>query len=138
MMAEHPQEVAEITQTARSLMLNLGNITDARMQSIRISAETAVKTHIPILLDAVGVACSRLRRNYIQELLSVLTPTVIKGNYSEINALYQEGKRIHNPNTHGTGCTLSSAIASNLAKGFPLAESVQRRIFPGRWQQCLI
>ena len=37
-----------------------------------------------------------------------------------------EGKRIANPNTHGTGCTLSSAIASNLAKGFTLAESVQR------------
>lgn len=37
-----------------------------------------------------------------------------------------EGKRIDNPNTHGTGCTLSSAIASNLAKGFALAESVQR------------
>ena len=36
------------------------------------------------------------------------------------------GKRIDNPNTHGTGCTLSSAIASNLAKGFTLAESVQR------------
>ena len=37
-----------------------------------------------------------------------------------------EGKRIDNPNTHGTGCTLSSAIASNLAKGYTLAESVQR------------
>ena len=37
-----------------------------------------------------------------------------------------EGKRIDNPNTHGTGCTLSSAIASNLAKGFTLAESVRR------------
>ena len=37
-----------------------------------------------------------------------------------------EGKRINNPNTHGTGCTLSSAIASNLAKGYTLAESVQR------------
>ena len=35
------------------------------------------------------------------------------------------GKRIDNPNTHGTGCTLSSAIASNLAKGFTLAESVK-------------
>lgn len=35
------------------------------------------------------------------------------------------GKRIDNPNTHGTGCTLSSAIASNLAKGYPLKESVQ-------------
>ena len=37
-----------------------------------------------------------------------------------------EGRRIDNPNTHGTGCTLSSAIAANLAKGFDLAESVQR------------
>ena len=36
------------------------------------------------------------------------------------------GKRIDNPNTHGTGCTLSSAIASNLAKGFSLEESVER------------
>lgn len=37
-----------------------------------------------------------------------------------------EGKRISNPNTHGTGCTLSSAIAANLAKGFTLAEAVRR------------
>lgn len=36
------------------------------------------------------------------------------------------GKRITNPNTHGTGCTLSSAIAANLAKKFSLRESVQR------------
>lgn len=36
------------------------------------------------------------------------------------------GKRIHNPNTHGTGCTLSSAIASNLAKGYSLEASVQK------------
>lgn len=36
------------------------------------------------------------------------------------------GQRIHNPNTHGTGCTLSSAIAANLAKGFDLPDSVQR------------
>ena len=36
------------------------------------------------------------------------------------------GRRIENPNTHGTGCTLSSAIASNLAKGYGLAESVER------------
>ena len=36
------------------------------------------------------------------------------------------GKRIDNPNTHGTGCTLSSAIAANLAKGFDLETSIQR------------
>jgi hydroxymethylpyrimidine/phosphomethylpyrimidine kinase len=34
------------------------------------------------------------------------------------------GKRIDNPNTHGTGCTLSSAIASNLALGYNISESI--------------
>ena len=37
-----------------------------------------------------------------------------------------QGKRIDNPNTHGTGCTLSSAIAANLAKGFDLETAVRR------------
>ena len=46
--------------------------------------------------------------------------------YTKGEMMWFEGKRISNPNTHGTGCTLSSAIASNLAKGFDLAASVQR------------
>ena len=46
--------------------------------------------------------------------------------YANGELVWFEGKRIDNPNTHGTGCTLSSAIASNLAKGFSLAESVKR------------
>lgn len=41
-------------------------------------------------------------------------------------AKWFNGKRIDNPNTHGTGCTLSSAIASNLAKGYDLDTSVQK------------
>lgn len=46
--------------------------------------------------------------------------------WSHGNALWFEGKRIDNPNTHGTGCTLSSAIAANLAKGFSLEASIGR------------
>ncbi|MBE5877193.1 MAG: bifunctional hydroxymethylpyrimidine kinase/phosphomethylpyrimidine kinase [Lachnospiraceae bacterium] len=46
--------------------------------------------------------------------------------YSNNTYQWFEGRRINNPNTHGTGCTLSSAIASNLAKGFELIDSVQR------------
>ena len=46
--------------------------------------------------------------------------------YSDEKVTWFKGKRIDNPNTHGTGCTLSSAIASNLAKGFTLEESVKR------------
>ena len=89
-MAEHPLEVAEITKTADSLVLNLGNITDARIRSIKISAETAREHNIPFVIDAVGVACSQLRRNLIKELLKEIKPTAIKGNYSEIFALYDD------------------------------------------------
>ena len=42
------------------------------------------------------------------------------------NLIWFKGKRINNPNTHGTGCTLSSAIASNLAKGYKIDESIKR------------
>ncbi len=61
---------------------------------------------------------------------------LLKGGHSVNDAndlLYADGterwffgKRIDNPNTHGTGCTLSSAIAANLAKVFSLEDSVQR------------
>lgn len=61
---------------------------------------------------------------------------LLKGGHSVNDAndlLYCEGKsqwfcgkRINNPNTHGTGCTLSSAIAANMAKGFSLKQSVER------------
>ena len=46
--------------------------------------------------------------------------------YADGQCRWFEGRRIDNPNTHGTGCTLSSAIASNLAKGYDLATSVTR------------
>ena len=46
--------------------------------------------------------------------------------YAERKSRWFYGRRIDNPNTHGTGCTLSSAIASNLAKGYGLEEAVER------------
>ena len=44
--------------------------------------------------------------------------------YRDGGYVWFKGKRIDNPNTHGTGCTLSSAIASNLAKGQSLDDAV--------------
>ncbi|SFG21337.1 bifunctional hydroxymethylpyrimidine kinase/phosphomethylpyrimidine kinase [Oribacterium sp. WCC10] len=45
--------------------------------------------------------------------------------YSDKGYVWFNGKRINNPNTHGTGCTLSSAIASNLARGYGLQDAVR-------------
>ena len=62
---------------------------------------------------------------------------LLKGGHSDTDAddllvgadgteTWFEGKRVANPNTHGTGCTLSSAIAANLAKEFPLRQAIAR------------
>lgn len=45
--------------------------------------------------------------------------------YQESGVRWFQGKRIDNPNTHGTGCTLSSAVASNLAKGKDMERAVE-------------
>lgn len=86
-MAEHPYEVAEITAIAKSLALNLGNITDARMASMKISAAAAKDKGIPFVLDLVGLSCSRLRQKYAKELLQIAVPDIIKGNISELRTL---------------------------------------------------
>ncbi len=90
MMAEHPQEAGIITATAGALMLNLGNFNDVRAQSMLISAQTASEKGIPFLLDVCGAACLKNRRDYALSLIEKYRPTVIKGNRSEIAALYDE------------------------------------------------
>ena len=90
MMAEHPKEVSEITLSANALLLNLGNITDVRMESMLISAEAAKSHNIPCVIDAVGIACSGHRRAYAKKIIDVAKPSLIKGNYSEINALFDD------------------------------------------------
>ncbi len=45
--------------------------------------------------------------------------------FHEQNVHWFSGERIDNPNTHGTGCTLSSAIASNLALGYNIVHSIE-------------
>lgn len=86
-MAEHPDEVAEITAIAKGLALNLGNITDVRMASMKISAGAAKDKGIPFVLDLVGLSCSRLRQKYAKELLQIAVPDIIKGNISELRTL---------------------------------------------------
>lgn len=87
-MAEHPREVSEITASASALLLNIGNITDVRMKSMKRAAATANRKGVPIVLDAVGAACSGIRRKYVRRLAHGYDFALIKGNYSEICALY--------------------------------------------------
>ena len=103
-MAEHPKEVKEITATAKALLLNLGNISDSRMQAMEIAFEEALARDIPVVFDAVGVSCSGLRREF-------------KGNYSEIMALYDESYRSEGVDAReGTGKEEIAQAAKRLSE----------------------
>ena len=93
-MAEHPAEVADITGGADALYINLGNISDTIMASMRISAAVAVDARIPIVIDPAGIGCSDLRIQFAKTLLRSTegSARVIKCNLSEASALLS-GKR---------------------------------------------
>lgn len=95
------------------------NIPEAQVLSdLTIENEEAMHTAAKKISNAYGCAVLIKGGHSVNDTNDLL---YVDGDYH-----WFEGRRIDNSNTHGTGCTLSSAIASNLAKGFGLAESVKR------------
>lgn len=95
------------------------NIPEAEVLSgMTIGSKEAMQTAAKQMGDRYGCAVLLKGGHSINDANDLL--------YTQGKLHWFEGKRIDNPNTHGTGCTLSSAIASNLAKGFSLVESVER------------
>ncbi len=113
MMAEHPREVSDITGHAGSLLLNLGNITDVRMESMALAARAAMAAGVPVMIDLVGVACSGLRRAFALDLLDEIHPAVLRGNRTEIRAMQEnihaDGVDVTREDEAGTEAYLTAA-----------------------------
>ncbi len=113
----------EAITTMKNLLLPIATILTPNIPEAEILSEIKIKNEDDMKKAAI----------YINQAYGCAV--LIKGghNINDANDLLCQnqklkwfyGKRIDNPNTHGTGCTLSSAIASNLAKGFDLETSVQ-------------
>ena len=76
------------------------------------------------MIEAAKVIAERFGCNVLVKgghMISDANDYLFTGDSGE----WLKGKRIDTHNTHGTGCTLSSAIAANLAKGYALTESVK-------------
>ena len=114
----------EAVQTLERELLPLAlvitpNIPEAELLSGRsITGRAGMETAARAIGDAYGCAVLLKGGHSVQDANDLL--------YDHGKLQWFEGARIANPNTHGTGCTLSSAIAANLAKGFSLPESVER------------
>ncbi len=92
----------------------------------RLISEDAIETLKEELLPMACVITPNIPE---AEILAGMKIAINDANdylYDHGTGTWFTGRRINNPNTHGTGCTLSSAIASNLAKGFDLRTSIQR------------
>ena len=94
--------------TLKSKLLPLATVITPNIPEAEVLSEMQIKTDAD-MEKAAEIICDTLG-----------CAVLLKGGH-QLN----EGKRIDNPNTHGTGCTLSSAIASNLAKGRDLETSVK-------------
>lgn len=105
-------------------LLPLADVTTPNIPEAEILSGTAIRTPKDMERAAQKIAeensCAVLLKggHSVSDADDVL--------YANGTLKWFSGKRIDNPNTHGTGCTLSSAIAANLAKGFSLEESVER------------
>ena len=88
------------------------------LSGIKIQSESDMERAAKEIGDSCGCAVLLKGGHSINDANDLL--------YTDEHGIWMRGERIDNPNTHGTGCTLSSAIASNLARGFSLEEAVRR------------
>lgn len=114
----------EAVETLKTQLLPLADLLTPNIPEAEVLADMKIRTEEDMI-----AAAKKISDRYGCAVLCKGGHSIHDANdllYCDGRYQWFHGKRIQNPNTHGTGCTLSSAIASNLAKGFSMKESVQR------------
>ena len=86
-MADAPEESAEITAHSAALTINLGTLSPARAEAMLASGQEANRRGIPVVLDPVGAGATAFRRETAEKLLKTVRFSAIRGNASEIRYL---------------------------------------------------
>lgn len=86
-MAHAVEEVADMAKIASALVINIGTLSEHWIEGMEIAIQTAGLRKIPIIIDPVGAGATKFRTKTVKELFAISTPTVIRGNASEIMAL---------------------------------------------------
>ncbi|MBQ7624804.1 MAG: hydroxyethylthiazole kinase [Clostridia bacterium] len=91
-MADEPKEARDVTSLSDALEINIGTLQKRRVRAMLKAGKTAKKQGKPIVLDPVGAGASRFREKTAKKLLKKLSPHIVKGNVSEIKALFEGEK----------------------------------------------
>ncbi|WP_125141217.1 hydroxyethylthiazole kinase [Clostridium transplantifaecale] len=89
-MADHPDETADMTSRSDCLLLNFGTLKESSAAAMSRAGKKAGELGLPLILDPVGIGSSPYRTSSILNVLSQVKPAVIRGNTSEIKRLYLE------------------------------------------------
>ena len=110
-MAHSLNEVADMTKISSALVLNIGTLDTGQVQAMEKSAQIANQSNLPIVFDPVGAGATPYRDECCKYIIERCTPTIIRGNASEIMALQNTKTQ-----TKGVDSTYHSADALNAAK----------------------
>ncbi|MGB5216939.1 MAG: hydroxyethylthiazole kinase [Smithella sp.] len=110
-MAHAPEEVEEMVSIASALVINIGTLSEHWISAMFKAARQAGKKGIPVILDPVGAGATSYRTKTARDLMAANTPAIIRGNASEIMALYDDKTK-----TKGVDSAASSDKAMDIAR----------------------
>lgn len=90
-MAHAPEEMEDLSRISHALVVNIGTLSSSWIESMHKACRIAKESGKPIILDPVGAGASTLRTQTAQDLALLYTPTVVRGNASEIMSLSPGG-----------------------------------------------
>jgi hydroxyethylthiazole kinase len=122
-MADAPEEVEEMVAVAGALVLNIGTLNAAQIESMILAGRMANERKIPVILDPVGAGATRFRTESTKRLLDTLEISVLKGNAGEIGVIAGVEAKVRGVDSHGvTGDMVT--IARDLAKTLGITVAV--------------
>ncbi len=111
------EEVVEMVQAASALVLNIGTLTPAQVETMLAAGHAANARNIPIILDPVGAGATQLRTDAALHLLSELRIAVLRGNVGEIGAVSGMGGAVRGVESIGSD-TDPQILAREAARSF--------------------
>lgn len=110
-MAHAIEEVEDVVDISGALVINIGTLSEKSAEAMQKAMLKAQELNKPIVFDPVGAGATLYRTATTQRLLETVFPTVIRGNASEIYAIWAEDAK-----TKGVDSTLNSESVVDAAK----------------------
>lgn len=104
-------EVAEMAAMASALVINIGTFESLWLEAMIVAGKSAHSNNKPVVFDPVGAGATSYRIEASKQIIEECKPSIIRGNASEIMALYNS-----NVKTKGVDSTMSSHSAIDSAK----------------------